>query len=153
MSTKHIDSFSKLLPYNGTRYSPVKRLPRVGELVVTLSEPRGYCCVIETIHEGKASVRWLDDLSNVTTDYPLESLIPTGKTPLDLLRLYEPTPQSFNEALTKERSQIEFVVVKKKGGGGKTGQKRKFDINDMSKEKKDKLKSFVMQLLKGGLKK
>lgn len=146
---KLIDSYSKLLPYDGTVYSPVKRPPRIGELAVTLSDPRGYCCIVKDISNDVATVYWLDDLPNATRTYPLKSLIPTGKTPLDLLKLYEPTPQSLNEALTKERSQVDYLAFKKKGGGSAT-KKPKFDVKNMSKEQKDQLKGFIMQLLKGG---
>jgi len=147
-----IDSYTKLLPYNGTLYSPIKRPPRVGELAITLSEPRGYCCIVSAIVGDVASVYWLDDTHNAVRTYPVKSLIPTGKRPEDLLRLYEPTPQSLNEALTKEREQVDYSLLKKKGGGKKatkTGSK-KFDIKDMNKEQKDLLKTFLQQLLKGG---
>jgi hypothetical protein len=58
----NIDDYTKLSPYDGTTYSPVKRPPKVGELAITLSEPRGYCCIVRSITNNIAHVSWLDDV-------------------------------------------------------------------------------------------
>ena len=151
MSIKNINEYSKLLPYDGTRYSPVKRPPRVGELAITLSHPRGYCVVVSEISDASATVYFLDDVPSQTRAYALSSLIPTGKTPESLLRLYEPTPQSLSDALTNERQMIDFTTLKKggkKGTTGKSGSKKKFDLKNLSEEQKQQLANVLRMLMK-----
>jgi len=147
MSVVMIDNYTKLIPYDGTLYSPVKRPARVGELAITMSEPRGYCVVVDSIASGVASVYFLDSHAG-RIKYDLKSLIPTGKTPQTLLELYEPTSQGFAQALERERQQVDYSTLKSKPS--KSTTKKKFDIKNLTPEQKQQVASLLRQLMKGG---
>ena len=153
----NVDSYTKLKlsngRYDGTLYSPIKRPPKVGELALTLSHPRGYAVVVLAIHDQVANVAFLDDLPGSARQVDLMSLIPTGKTPLDLCAMYEPTPLSLDEALDRERSLPEFAPKKTKAKGGERKKKEPKNVADnltMTKEEKDQIKKMLVKLLKGG---
>lgn len=147
-----IDYYTKLKPYDALRYSPVKRPPKIGELAITLDHPRGYAVVVESIQNQVAFVAYLDDVPGSAKAVDLRTLIPTGKTPSDLLSLYEPTPVSLDEAVDKERQLPDFSLKKTrtKGGAKKKEPKSVGDILSMSSGEKAKLKEMLKRLLKGG---
>lgn len=125
---------------------------RAGELTILLCEPRGYCALVLSVYSDKAVVRLLDaEVRHIETVW-LDDLIPTRKTPLDFLKLYEPTPQTLSRALEKEREQVDFTKLKKrtskKTGEKKIAKKTKPLVKTLSIGQKDQLKDILMARLK-----
>ena len=91
--------------------SPHEWPVRVGELTILLSHKTGYCGIIVGISQQSqvASVRLLDWTTEDTTlEIPLYDCVPTRKTPMDLVKAYQPTAQGFSLALHTERSFPDF---------------------------------------------
>ena len=154
-----VDDYTRLKPYKPLTYSPIKRLARAGELAILLDDPRGYCVVVQSIYARPnepaqlASVRFLDETNSHTHHtYPLQSLIPTGKTPQSIIQQYEPSPVELDAALDQERKMPDLTRTSKKKGGGATGKsakpnKKKFDMTNLTNEEKDKIATFIKALL------
>lgn len=118
---------------------------RTGQVAITLQNPRGYCVEVLSIRVNEAVVRYLDSQESEFSQ-PLFSLIPTGKTPEDLIALYTPTPQSLDLALDIERSIPDFTKLKKKGGGkGKVKKAKKAKKGELTEVQKEQLKVLLLQ--------
>lgn len=142
---------TNLRPYNPSLYTPARTL-NVGDLAITLDDPRGYCVVVSEIDRTGgcfygASFYFLDDKDKIEHKCDIKALIPTGKTPLSFLELYEPDPISFDRAIDLERKFPDFVVKstkpKSKGGGVKRAKKELTDVQ------KKLITELVLRRLKG----
>jgi len=83
----------------------------VGELTILLSHKVGYCGIIVGVSQQSqlASVRLLDwTTEDITLEVPLYDCVPTRKTPVDLIKTFQPTAQDFSLALYTERSFPDF---------------------------------------------
>lgn len=134
-----------LQPYNPFLYSPTRTI-NVGDLAITLDDPRGFCVIVTNITSEIISFHYLDDKDKIEHKTDTNHLIPTGKTPLSFLELYEPTPVSLDRALDLERSFPDFTQVKPKTKGGGSRQKAKKELTD---GQKDLLKELILRKLKG----
>jgi hypothetical protein len=148
---RRVDEYTKLKPYDPYTYSPHKSAVKPGELGVLLAHPRGYCVVVSAIANERVTVHFLDSVELL--DYSIDEIIPTGKTPASILQIYEPNEVQLAEALTLERTIPDFSLVQRRAAKPKGGErKKKFDLDNLSKEEKQKLKTFIEALLKGDTK-
>lgn len=145
---------TRLKPYDPRRYSPAPWPPRIGELVILLDEPRGYCAELIVTCEGYASVVLLDDEDRTLRRYPINSLISTGKRPADLVSMYLPDPLSFDQAVENERGNIDFTKLKRpKAKGGVTKKRKKKELHAKTKkELTGDQKDFFARLIRERLK-
>jgi len=110
-------SKTRLKPYNPLLYSPIKRFARKGELGILLDPPekRGYCVLVIEEINNNYKLKFLDSDEDNSFLAPKNHVIPTGKTPEDLINLYPLTSSSLDAALEKERTtDFEHLNVKKK---------------------------------------
>jgi hypothetical protein len=135
--------------------SPYKWPAKEGELTILLDKKPGYCALVIETREQKAFVRLLDSIgADSVFEVPLNSCIPTRKTPLDIISLYKPSLPSFVEALQKERSLPDFnspaLAKSRKKGGSKKKEVKKLSNEELLKalltldeEKKKSLGFFI----------
>jgi len=114
---------TKLKPYNHSLYSPHSWPPQVGQLVILLDDPRGYVGILLSITGDRTEVKLLDAQDEVF-ETNLSALLPTGKTPQDLVLQYEPTALSLSQNLAIERSIPDFTRLRKSTKKGGTRKKK-----------------------------
>lgn len=136
--------YTNLKPYNPCLYAPSKKPLAVGDLVILLENPRGFCAEIVQLNPSSVIVRFLDSDISSTRMFLKNEVIQTGKTPYDLISQYLPTAVELANALTKERSMPDFGRVKSKTKGGKKPKAPK----DLTPEQKKVLARLVMMKLK-----
>lgn len=143
---------TNLKPYQPHLYTPSRKPLEVGDLVVMLASPRGYCAQVIDIQRFSVSVRLLDSdpgFGSVLT-YDRNELIQTGKQAQTLVNQYEPTPESFDEALDLERAIPDFSKVKiKKKGGGQTRKKIDKPLTEFQKKQIGDMLRARLKELKG----
>jgi len=132
---------TELKPYNHELYSPHSWPPKVGQIIILLDDPRGYVGVLLSITGDRSEVKLLDAQDEVL-DVELSALLPTGKTPRDLILQYEPTALSLSQNLAIERSIPDFTRLRKSTKKG--GPKKKKVLTEANK-------MFLAKLIKEAL--
>lgn len=93
--------------------TPIQRPPRVGEVVIWSDPPRGYAAVLLSV--SPTHIRLLDSSpDDLSVEVDPAQLIPTGKTPEDLVRQFRPAPSALTAALAEERSLPDFDKAQRK---------------------------------------
>lgn len=138
---------TNLKPYNSSLYTPSQKPLKTGDLCILLDSPRGYIIEILGFSGFFVECKFLDgNIKNIQT-YEKNSLIQTGKTAEDLIKLYQPTDLEFSKNLETERSFPDFSKVKKtyKSKGGV--KKPKKTVKDLTKEQKRVMMRFMEKQL------
>ena len=106
-------------PMHPRDLSPYPWPPEVGEVVILYTSPdsktRGYVGLVEQLetNSGRYSIRLLDSTDKTLILSALE-LIPTGKTPAELVAQYQPSDLDLSKAVETERSLPDFSKLKTK---------------------------------------
>ena len=106
------------------------------DLVILLSQPRGFCARVVDITNQKALICLLDS-ANKGWWVDISDLIPTGKSGLDLVSQYKP---DLTAGLTEERTFPDFSIVRTR----KTKTKAKKEPKPLTAGQKE----FIGKLLK-----
>ena len=128
---------------NKDSLTPHKWPCEVGQVAITTLSPEGYCVEVMSLSdEQTALVRYLDSEDQVYFTQSLFSLVPTGKTLVDLVNQYEPTPVSLDAALDIERTMPDFSKLKTKRKGGTRKAKT---IDDLTVAQKEYFKQLLVK--------
>lgn len=142
---------SNLKPYQPYLYTPSRKPLEVGDLVVLLASPRGYCAQIVDIQRFSVSVRLLDAEPSIDSllTYGRNELIQTGKKARIFTHQYEPNSIDFDNSLDLERGLPDFNKFKvKKKGPGKIVLKTKKEPKKLTEFQKKQIGDMLRARLK-----
>ena len=143
-------------------YSPAHWPPEVGTLaiirekeVASTNSLNGFVLVVCAADSSHAFGRLLDSTMIDMKCFPLDELIATGKTPDQLMEMFQPTSEEVSKALEVERSMPDFDAYPRRSSSTSTSAKKTprgrksavQKINEMSPEQVAQLKSLLMQTL------
>lgn len=119
--------------FDPSTLSPAQWPPKVGELAITLSHPRGYAVKVLSITGALAKVQYLDSL-NDTIEIALANLIATGKTPQDIVDPYTLEPVQWDQAIDLEMSMPDMTQTRKSksSSGSSTAKPKKLSANKLA---------------------
>lgn len=133
--------------------SPHPWPPKEGEVVVLYTSPqdktRGYVGILVASKGGVGEVQLLDSTDTVL-HVPVEQLISTGKTGLDLCTQYIPTALNLSQAVEIERTLPDFSVVRTKQSSTKPKKPKSVQeaLKTLNKDQITQLAALVLRKLK-----
>jgi len=132
--------------------SPIEPPIKVGKvgLLISTGLNNGYCVVVDSITSDVATVHYLDSTPNEEKfEVDLWTIIPSDKSPHDLLSRFVPTDKSLTKALEFERSLPDFSKLpSKKKSSTKPKKTLAEELIGLSGEDKKALGELLKQMLK-----
>lgn len=133
--------------------SPHPWPPKEGEVVVLYTSPqdktRGYVGVLIAHKDSVCEVQLLDSTDTIL-NVPIEQLISTGKTGLELCTQYTPTAINLSQAVEIERTMPDFSVVRTKQSSTKPKKPKSVqeELKTLTKDQVAQLAALVLRKLK-----